>query len=80
MQQADSEPVYSVSTKAGLKADPDTLVRVAPISKIVTGYVVLAALRRMGLDPSLPLDVNGILGFRGSGSGLSRQLRHRRRI
>lgn len=63
MQHGNEAPHYAINTHPQFSVDPKTLFRVASLSKMVTARVVWQALRRMGLDPSTPIDASEILGF-----------------
>ncbi len=63
VQQGGNAATFGHHATHPAKADENTLFRVASLSKIVTGAVTLAALRRMGFNPSSPIDASEFLGF-----------------
>ncbi|MCK0095989.1 beta-lactamase family protein [Yoonia sp. F2084L] len=52
---------YAIGTADGIKADPDTIFRVASISKIITAAVFEGAANYVGLEQPYDVDVRDVL-------------------
>ncbi len=64
IQKKGEQADYSCLLSPPHSATPETMFRVASISKIVTGQVAVRAARRAGLNHPFATDVSDILGYR----------------